>query len=100
MRLNYKAVGEYVILEKLSSDDNVGGITVVNSDSTLAKGRVLSVGDEAFEWLSFDEGPEVAFFKDEAKPLGLGHPNSVYYIHYSKIVAVEPNYEDELEEEG
>lgn len=100
MQLNYKAVGEYVIIEKLSDNDSIGSITVVNSNSTLAKDKVLSVGDEAFEFLGFDEGPEVAFLKEEANHLGLGHSNSIYYIHYSKIICVEPNYytDDELGE--
>jgi len=96
-KFNYVAVGEYVVVESLESDKDVGGITVVGKEEDLCRGRVLSAGDEADDAIGLFDGLEVLYLKKEAKPIGLGHNKNVMYLHYSKIIAVEPC--DELEEE-
>jgi len=94
-KFNYDAVGEYVVVESLESDKDVGGITVVGLEEDLCKGRVLSAGDEADEAIGLFDGLEVLYLRKDAKPVGLGHSKNVMYLHYSKIVAAEPCDEDE-----
>lgn len=94
-KFNYVAVGEYVVVESLESDKDVGGITVVGREEHLCKGRVLSAGDDADDAIGLFDGLEIIYLKKEAKPIGLGHNKNVMYLHYSKIVAVEPVDEEE-----